>query len=308
LGMYGGGEIRELATIGLPAIGIVTAVQPVHLSRIGSLEAIEDAKAELVEALPPAAEGGIAILNADDPLVLRMASRTAAAVTTYGFADDADVGATGIESLGLDGMRFRLQAPAGDRDVAIPALGRMAVHNALAATAAGLAAGMALDEIVPGLATGSQAPHRSTVIRAAGVVIVDDSYNASPGSVRAALELLAGIPGRHVAVLGEMRELGAEHDAAHREVGAAAGAVVDLLLVVEGGPDGAAGGIVDGARAAGLDPARIVVVADAAESIEALRTRLGSGDVVLVKASRGVALERVVEGLVEALGGAEDGS
>ncbi len=308
MGMYVGGEIRDLAAIGLPTIGIVTAVQPVHLSRIGSLEAIEDAKAELVEALPPAADGGIAILNADDPLVLRMASRTAAAVTTYGFAEDADVRATNVESLGLAGMRFRLHTSAGERGVTIPALGRMAVHNALAATAAGLAAGMTLDEIVPGLAAGSQAPHRSIVIRAGGVVIVDDSYNASPGSVRAALELLAGIPGRHVAVLGEMRELGAAHDAGHREVGEVAGRVVDLLLVVDGRPGGAAEAIADGARAAGLDPERVIVAADAGAAVEALRTRLGPGDIVLVKASRGVALERVVEGLAEALGGAGDGS
>jgi UDP-N-acetylmuramoyl-tripeptide--D-alanyl-D-alanine ligase len=303
MGMYTGGEIRDLAAIGLPTIGVVTAVQPVHLSRIGSLEAIEDAKAELVEALPLAAAGGVAILNADDPRVVRMASRTTAAVTTYGFAADADVRATDVESLGLGGMRFRLRAPAGEREVVIPALGRMAVHNALGATAAGLAAGMALDEIVPGLSTGSQAPHRSVVIRAGGVVIVDDSYNASPGSVRAALELLAGIPGRQVAVLGEMRELGTAHDAGHREVGEVAGATLDLLVVVDGGPEGAAEGIAEGAREAGLAADRVIAVADARAAIEVLRARLVAGDVVLVKASRGVELERVVEGLVEALGG-----
>jgi len=106
MGMYTGGEIRELAAIGLPRIGIVTAVQPVHLSRIGTIEAIVDAKAELVEALPAAADGGVAILNADDERVLGMAERTRAAVTTYGFAPDADVRATAVRSLGLDGMSF----------------------------------------------------------------------------------------------------------------------------------------------------------------------------------------------------------
>lgn len=308
MGMYTGGEIRDLAAIGLPMIGVVTAVQPVHLSRIGSLDAIEDAKAELVEALPAAADGGIAILNADDPRVLRMASRTAAAVTSYGFAEDADVRAMGVASLGLGGMRFRLRTPAGEQDVAIPALGRMAVHNALAATAAGLAAGMTLDHIEPGLATGSQAPHRSVVIRAGGVVIIDDSYNASPAAVRSALDLLAGIPGRPVAVLGEMRELGTAHDAGHLEVGEVAGETVDLLVVVDGSPGGGAAGIAEGARAAGLAPERVVAVADAGGALEALRARLVPGDVVLVKASRGVALEQVVDGLVEALGGAEAAS
>ena len=113
--------------------------------------------------------------------------------------------------------------PAGDRDVSIPGLGRLAVHNALAAVAAGLAAGMTLDEIVPGLGAGSRADHRSVVLRAGGVVIVDDAYNASPASVTAALELLSGLPGRHVAVLGAMRELGTAHDAGHVEAGEAAG-------------------------------------------------------------------------------------
>jgi UDP-N-acetylmuramoyl-tripeptide--D-alanyl-D-alanine ligase len=303
MGMYTGGEIRELAAIGMPRIGIVTAVQPVHLSRIGTLEAIEDAKAELVEALPAAADGGVAILNADDDRVRRMAARTSARVTTYGFADDAEVRAADVESRGLDGMAFRLLTPAGQRDVRIPALGRLAVHNALAATAAGLAAGMTLDEIVPGLAAASTAPHRSVLIRAAGVVIVDDAYNASPGSVQAALELLAGIPGRHVAVLGEMRELGDAHEAGHLAAGHAAGRTVDLLVVVDGAPGGPASGIVHGARAAGLAEDAIVVVADPDGAVDALRGRLAPGDVVLVKASRGIELERVVDGLVAALGG-----
>ncbi len=306
MGMYVGGEIRELAAIGQPRIGIVTAVQPVHLARIGTLDAIEDAKAELVEALPPAADGGVAILNADDPRVRRMAGRTAARAVTYGFAPDADVRAEAIHSLGLDGMRFRLLSDAGARAVAIRGLGRMAVHNALAAAAAGLAAGMGLDAIVPGLAAPLDAPHRSAVVRAAGVTIIDDAYNASPGSVRAALELLAGIPGRRIAVLGEMRELGSAHEAGHREVGEAAARVVDTLVVVEGGRGEPAQGIADGAHAAGLAPGRLIV-ADRGAAAGVLRTRLRPGDVVLVKASRGAELERVVDDLVALLGGEEPG-
>jgi len=303
MGMYVGGEIRELAAIGGPSIGIVTAVQPVHLSRIGSLDAIEAAKAELVEALPPAVDGGVAILNADDPRVRRMAGRTRAQVVAYGFASDADVRADEIQSAGLAGMRFRLLTPAGERRIAIPSLGRMAVHNALAATAAGLAAGLTLDEIEPGLSVGSAAPHRALVIRAGGVVIVDDAYNASPGSMRAALELLGGLPGRHVAVLGEMRELGESHDAGHRDVGEAAGTVVDLLVVVDGRLGGGAAAITEGALAAGLPPEMVIAVPDADAAIKALRGRLVPGDALLVKASRGIELERVVDGLVAALAG-----
>jgi UDP-N-acetylmuramoyl-tripeptide--D-alanyl-D-alanine ligase len=308
MGMYTGGEIRDLASIGRPSIGIVTSIGPVHLSRIGSIEAIEDAKAELVEALPAAGDGGVAILNADDERVRRLAARTTARVTTYGFAPGADVRAEAVVSAGFGGMRFRLVTPAGEREAAIPALGRLAVHNALAATAAGLAAGMTLDEILPGLAAPSAAPHRSVVIRAGGVVIVDDAYNASPGSMRAALDLLAGLPGRHVAVLGEMRELGDAHDAGHLEVGAVAGASLDLLVVVDGAPGGAAAGIAEGALAEGMAPDRVLAVPDAAAVADTLRDRLVEGDVVLVKASRGVELERAVDGLLAALGGPEDGS
>ena len=306
MGMYVGGEIRDLAAIGRPSIGIVTAVQPVHLSRIGSLDAIEDAKAELIEALPAAGDGGVAILNADDDRVRRMASRTAARATTYGFAPDAAVRAASVESRGLAGMRFRLVTPAGERTVEIAALGRLAVHNALAATAAGLAAGMTLDEIVPGLAAPSRAPHRSVVIRAGGVVIVDDSYNASPGSMVAALELLAGIPARRrIAVLGEMRELGDAHDAGHRQVGEAARGTLHTLVVVDGGPGGRAAGIVEGAVVAGLPAGDVVAVDGAAAAVDAVLAVVGNGDAVLVKASRGIELERVVDGLVARLGGPE---
>jgi UDP-N-acetylmuramoyl-tripeptide--D-alanyl-D-alanine ligase len=302
MGMYVGGEIRDLATIGRPAIGIVTTVQAVHLSRIGSLDAIEDAKAELVETLPAADDGGIAILNADDPRVLRMAGRTRARVISYGFADDADVRADQVVSAGLAGMRFRLSTPAGERVVSIPTLGRMGVHNALAGAAAGLAAGMALDEIVPGLSMVTAVPHRSSVIRAGGVVIIDDAYNASPGSMTTALEMLTGLPGRRIAVLGEMLELGSLHEAGHRAVGEAAGRVLDLLVVVDTGTGGS-GGIIEGARAAGMPGDAIIAVDTAATAVHILGRRLRPGDVILVKASRGVELERVVDGLVEMLGG-----
>jgi UDP-N-acetylmuramoyl-tripeptide--D-alanyl-D-alanine ligase len=299
MGMYVGGEIRDLAAIGRPRIGIVTAVQGVHLSRIGTIDAIEQAKGELVEALPP---GGRAILNADDPRVRRMASRTVAPVSTYGFAAEADVRATDVASRGVAGMRFTLRTPVGDRPATVPTLGRLAVHNALAAVAAGLAAGMDLDAIVPALAGGWSAPHRGELHHAGGVTIVDDAYNASPASVRAALELLSGLPGRRIAVLGTMLELGDGHDEGHREVGEAAAAVAELLVVV--GRE--ATGIAEGARAAGLPADRLVVAAERDEALDALRPRVRAGDVVLVKASRGMELERLVDGLRRELDGGAD--
>ena len=296
MGMYIGGEIADLARIGRPEIGVVTAVQPVHLSRIGTIEAVERAKGELVEALPA---DGVAILNADDERVRRMSGRTAAEILTYGFAADADVRAEQVRSRGADGMVFDLVTQAGRRPVIIPTLGRLAVHNALAAAAVGLAAGLPLDVIASALATGWSAPHRGQLVRVAGVTIVDDSYNASPGSVIAALELLGGLPGRRIAVLGEMLELGDDHESGHGRVGAAAAGIVERLIVVGQG----AAAIASGAAAAGLAGSAIVAVEDRAAALAALTDELRPGDVVLVKASRGVALDLLVDDLVVALGG-----
>jgi UDP-N-acetylmuramoyl-tripeptide--D-alanyl-D-alanine ligase len=287
MGMYVGGEIATLAAIARPSIGVVTAVQAVHLARAGSIEAIEDAKAELVEALPPS---GVAVLAADDPRVRAMADRTRASTLTYGFAKDADIRATDVRSEGFSGMAFWLHVDGEELPVRIPALGALAVHNALAATAVGRAAGLSTASIVDGLAAGWSAPHRAQLSVVGGVALVDDAYNASPGSMRAALELLAGLPGRRIAVLGEMRELGEATAAGHREVGAAAAVVCDLLVVV----GGAATGIADGAIAAGLDPDSIVRTPDVAGARSVLADRIREGDVVLVKASRAAELDRLV--------------
>jgi UDP-N-acetylmuramoyl-tripeptide--D-alanyl-D-alanine ligase len=292
MGMYVGGEIAELARIGRPEIGVVTAVQPVHLSRIGTIDAVEKAKGELVESLPA---DGVAVLNADDERVRRMASRTSARVVTYGFAPDAGVRAEDVVSAGADGMRFSLVTPAGRRPASIPTLGRLAVHNALAAAAVATCSGLDDEAVVAALALGWSAPHRGTLIRAGGVTLVDDSYNASPASVIAALDLLAGMPGRRIAVLGEMLELGDEHDAGHERVGAAAAAVVDRLVVVG---DGAAG-IARGARDAGLD--NVTIAPDRAAAAATMVADLGEGDVVLVKASRGIELDLLVDDLVTTL-------
>ncbi len=295
MGMYVGGEIADLARMARPRIGVVTAVQPVHLSRIGSIEAIEAAKGELLEALPP---DGTAILNADDPIVRRMGSRSVARSLSYGFASDADVSAEAVESAGMAGMRFVLRTDAGRRPVTIPTLGRLSVHNALAAAAVGRAAGLTLEAIAAGLADGWSAPNRVQLVRLGGVTLVDDSYNASPRSVVAALDLLAGLPGRRVAVLGEMLELGSASDEGHRVVGEAAARTVDWLVVVGAG----AAGIAEGALAAGMEPARVARVRDAEGALDAVPPRLRDGDVVLIKASRGIGLDRVVDGLRRELG------
>ena len=295
MGMYTSGEIADLAAMAQPSIGVVTAVQAVHLSRIGTIEAVERAKGELLEALPPT---GTAVLNADDPIVTGMDRRTAARAVRYGFAESADVRATEVRSAGTEGMRFTLRTPVGARSVSIPMLGRLSVHNAAAAAAVGLAAGLDIDAVAAALGLGWSMPHRVELVRLRGATVIDDSYNASPGSVVAALDLLSGLPGRKVAVLGEMLELGDEHGSGHRMVGAAAAEVAELLIVVGSGAEE----IALAARAGGLAADRVLPVEDADAALDALRPRLRDDDVVLVKASRGIALDRLVDALRLELG------
>ena len=256
----------------------------------------ERAKGELVEALP---SDGVAVLNHDDRRVRRMADRTAARLLTYGLGSEADVTADDVVSAGFDGMRFTLRLPParGGRPIRLPArvpgLGKLSVHNALAGAAVGVAAGIDPPVIVGALAGGWSAAHRGQVIKLGRITLIDDAYNASPPSVTAALDMLAGLPGRRIAVLGEMLELGRGAVTGHREVGTAAAATCDLLIVVGAG----ASGIAAGAKAAGLDPSRILEARDAEAALDLLRARLRDGDVVLVKASRGVELDQLVEAL-----------
>ncbi len=297
MGLYTTGEIALLARLSRPSIGVVTAVRSVHLSRAGSIEAIEAGKRELVEALPG---DGWAVLNADDPRVLGMADATPAQVLTYGFSDDADVRATEVRSLGVDGMRFELHLPGGlhlrggRHDVTTPVLGRHGVHNALAAAAVASLAGMDAVAIVLGLSRTFAMPHRSQLLRAGSWTILDDSYNASPDAVLAALGLLAELPGRRIAVLGEMLELGDAAAAEHVRVGEAAATVAAQLIIVGAGAEG----IAAGALGAGMDRARVHAATDRDEALAILLAELRDADTVLVKASRGAELDLLVDRLV----------
>ena len=292
MGMYQPGDIRLLAELARPSIGVVTAARGAHLERAGSIDAIERGKRELVEALPA---GGTAVLNADDERVARMAEHVPAgvSVSTYGFAQHADVRAAHITSLGADGMLFELRAARDAVDVRLPALGRHSVHNALAAAAVGLAAGLDLATVAAGLARPFSVPHRSTLIEAGEWLILDDTYNAAPDSMIAALDLLASLPGRHVAVLGEMLELGPHSDDAHRRVGEHASRTADILRGV-GRP---AQIYTDAAEAAGMDPGHTHTATDREVALRGLSHILRPGDTVLFKASRGEAFDLLVEEL-----------
>ncbi len=298
MSMYTTGEIARLAEIARPEVGAVLAVHPTHLERAGSIERIAQAKSELPAALP---SDGLAVLNADDHRVLAMRSVTAARVVSYGLGGDAEVRALDVVSHGLAGTEFTLDAPWARTRLRSGSPGRHLVPHALAAAAIGEHFGVPLPEVAAALEAGSHAPHRMHVIHASsGVTLVDDTYNASPISVRAALDFLAETPvqgsGRRVGVLGDMLELGPDEERLHREVGAHAGQVLDVLVAV--GERGR--WIADAARRAG--GARVLSAGDAEQAAEVVSRDVAPmpGDLVLLKGSRGVELDRTVERLLEA--------
>jgi len=296
MSMYTVGEIARLAEIAQPEVGVVLAVHPTHLERAGSIDRIAQAKSELPAALPGE---GLAVLNADDPRVAAMARLTAATVQTFGLGPDAQVRAVDVVSRGAAGTEFTLEAPWAHRRLRSGTPGRHLVPHALAAAAVAHWFELPIDEVAAGLATGSRAAHRMAVGETAGgAMLIDDTYNASPISVRAALEFLAETPvaagRRRLAVLGDMLELGPDEEALHREIGAFAAELLDGLVAV--GPRGA--WIADAARSAGL---RLVATTDDAHQAIAVTERElapGVGDLLLVKGSRGVELDRLVEALV----------
>lgn len=291
MAMYDVGDIRLLARLARPRIGVVTAVLPVHLERLGTIERIQAAKQELVEELPA---DGVALLNADDPRVAAMAKATSARVVRYGVSDGADVRADAIHSQGLRGVEFDLSHAGKHRRVHLPLLGAHSVHAALAATAVALEEGFSLTEIAEALHGLTPTLRLLVVDGINGSRIVDDSYNASPESVLAALNLLRELPGRRkIAVLGDMLELGTEEEPGHRRVGNRAAKVVDLLVAF--GPR--ARTIADEARRAGLSKDQVFEPGSHEEIVDLLRAQLRPGDDVLVKGSLAMGMASVVRGI-----------
>lgn len=290
MGMYALGEIAQLAQIALPVVGVVTNVGPVHLERLGTIERIAQAKAELVEALPP---DGVAVLNYDDGMVRAMKDKTQARVFYYGLSSQAHLWADEIESEGLSGVRFRFHY--GDEVIhaRIPLLGRHSVHAALAAAAVGIVEGLSWGEIIAGLRDVSEQLRLVAVPGYRGSTILDDTYNASPASTIAALNLLEELPGRHIAVLGDMLELGSYEEEGHRKVGRRALEVVSVLITV--GPRARIIG--EEALACGMPAERVHIFDSKQEAIELLKEILEPGDVVLVKGSRGMRMEEIVSAL-----------
>ncbi len=290
MGMWAPGEIRFLAALARPHVGIVTNVGPSHLERLGSIEAIANAKAELPESLPAT---GWCILNADDPRVAAMAGRTPAQVITFGHHPAATVRALEVVSHGLRGIELTVAAQGQTRRLATPLIGKHHAHTALAAIAAGLTLGLDWEAIEAGLRNPGEQLRLRVVTGRHGVTIIDDTYNAAPLSTIAALRVLAETAGRRIAVLGEMLELGAASDEGHQQVGAAAAQTADLLVAV----GRQASTIAMAALAAGMAPDQVVTCPSNDAAIALLRERIQPGDCLLIKGSRGVQMETIVNAL-----------
>ncbi len=292
MGFYVPGEIAFLCDIALPSVGIITNIGMVHAERAGSQEAIFLGKSELVQALPPAPEG-VAILNYDDPWVRKMEGKTRARIFYYGLSPEADLWADQVEGLGLDGIRFRLHYRSEVLHVHVPLIGRHSVHTVLRAAAAGLVEGLNWDEILEGLRQGHTQLRLVAVRSQTGALLLDDTYNASPESTLAALNLLEELEGRKIAVLGDMLELGPYERQGHEMVGTRAGHVADILLTL--GPR--AHMIATAARRAGM-PRKNILEFDQVEPIIAwLQENLSGDDVVLIKGSHSLRMDRIVAAL-----------
>ncbi|WP_171171738.1 UDP-N-acetylmuramoyl-tripeptide--D-alanyl-D-alanine ligase [Streptomyces sp. I05A-00742] len=305
MGARGVGHIRYLAELTPPRIGLVLNVGTAHIGEFGGRERIALAKGELVEALPAAAEGGVAVLNADDPLVRAMSTRTKARTVLFGESADADVRAEGVRLTPAGQPAFTLHTPSGCADVTMRLYGEHHVSNALAAAAVAHELGMPVQEIASALSGAGQLSRWRMEVteRADGVTIVNDAYNANPESMRAALRALAAMGeaaraqgGRTWAVLGQMAELGEESLAEHDAVGRLAVRLNVSKLVAVG--DREAAWLCMGAYNEGSWGEESVHVSDVQAAVDLLRSELRPGDVVLVKGSRSVGLERVAQQLL----------
>jgi UDP-N-acetylmuramoyl-tripeptide--D-alanyl-D-alanine ligase len=295
LGAGAVGEIAALCELVRPHLGVVTAVGPAHLETFGSLERIAEAKAELVEALPT--DGGVAVLNADDPAVASFAGRTTARVLSYGRSGSASVGCEDERLDERGRARFTAVHEGARARVEMPVVGAHIVVPALAAIACGIALGVPLGRAAELIGTAQTSPGRMEELSTPdGVRILHDAYNANPMSMLAGLRAAAAARGpfRSIAVLGAMEQLGADALPEHERVGRVAAELGFDALVAVGER---ARSIADGAIHAGMSRPRVVVCAEHREAVAAVRRTARPGDVVLVKASRAARLERLVDEL-----------
>ena len=292
MGFYVAGEIKLLCEIALPQIGIVTNIGTVHAERAGSIEAIARGKAELVESLP-ASPDGLAILNYDDPFVKDMAKLSQARVFYYGLDPEADLWADEVESRGLDGIRCRMHYQDESLYVTAPLIGRHSVYTMLRAAAVALNLGMDWGSIFEAFKNDRVLLRIVTVKTSSGAILIDDTYNASPDSTMAALNLLDDLKGRKVAVLGDMLELGRYEEAGHNKIGMRASEVADEIVLV-----GTRSLMTRDAAIENGFPADMVHwFNDFRGATTYLRETLKSGDIALIKGSHSMHMEKIVSAL-----------
>jgi UDP-N-acetylmuramoyl-tripeptide--D-alanyl-D-alanine ligase len=294
MGMYDVGEITLLCDMAQPHVGVVTNVGPTHLERLGTIERIAQAKSELVQALPR--HESYAILNHDDPFVLAMKDKTEAKVVTYGLSPEADLWASDVTSAGLEGIRFVFNYGGDAVYARVPLLGRHSVHTALRAALVGLVEGLAWGDIIAGLQSLPKTAQLRLVSAPGpnGSIILDDTYNASPASTIAALNLLDDLAyPRKIAVMGDMLELGSFEEEGHRKVGCRAASIVDLLITI----GQRAKLIAKEAQACGLQKLQILELETNQLAIDYLQDILSPNDVVLVKGSNSQHMDEIVNEL-----------
>jgi UDP-N-acetylmuramoyl-tripeptide--D-alanyl-D-alanine ligase len=292
MGFYMPGEIKLLCEIAKPQVGVVTNIGTVHAERAGSQEIIAEGKAELVKALPPSPEG-TAILNLDDPLVKKMARQTKAKVFYYGLDPEADLWADEIVGLGLEGIHCQLHHKGETLFVKAPLIGRHSVYTLLRAAAVALCEGMTWDWIIYALHSSKVQLRLATVKTTNGAMLIDDTYNASPPSTLAALNLLQDLEGRRVAVLGDMLELGQYEHQGHWMVGIRAAEIADEIVLIGERSKITA----DAALSTGFDHLKIHWFAKTSDAVEYLARSLKKGDTTLIKGSHSMQMDKIVTAL-----------
>jgi UDP-N-acetylmuramoyl-tripeptide--D-alanyl-D-alanine ligase len=292
MGFYVPGEIKTLCKIAQPQVGVVNNIGTVHAERAGSQETIAAGKAELVEALP-AAPDGVAILNWDDPWVRPMAEKTKAGVLFYGCTNEADLWASEIRSHGLDGISCTLTWQGESHPVRSPLLGEFSVYTILRAVAVALSEGLDWETITQGLKVSQNALRMKQITLPNGVTVIDDTYNAAPESTVAALELLAQLPGRRVAILGDMLELGPYEQSGHESVGQAAAKAADALILVGERSQVTARAAIK----AGLPESKVTWYPDAQSAAVPAAEYIQPGDSVLIKGSNSMRMNKIMAAL-----------
>jgi UDP-N-acetylmuramoyl-tripeptide--D-alanyl-D-alanine ligase len=293
MGMNHKGEIATLAGLTRPDVGVYTNIGPVHIEFFGTVEKIAEAKRELLENVK---EGGTIVLNVDNEHVMRISQGFTGRKVTYGIDHDAEYRATRVTERGLLGTRFTLRAEGEDRDFELALPGRHNLENLLAAIATARAVGISWDGVANGVTEVKPAYHRGVVVPYRGALLYDDTYNSNPYALGRALELMAqaDVQGRRIAVIGDMLELGEQELDFHRDSGRKIPKSIDVVI----GVGKRSNALLDGAREAGFT--NVHHFDDAAAAAEFLRDFIGEGDLVLLKASRGIGLDKIVTTLGEA--------